>query len=350
MTITEQLPSSESIRWTPLCRRTDLEVGWGEAALVGTAQAAIFLVPDGRIFAVSNHDPATGAAVMSRGIVGSRAGRATIASPLHKDVFDLQTGECYTRPGELHLPTWWVREDEGVIFVAPRPVLVAASHGTADPAGQRAVAGLVDAVRAARPELVVEPSFVDVQEPDVARTLAGLPDEVGARIVPLLLSAGFHVHVDLQQTRQATQRPVTVSGALGPDRRLAQLLHRRLLEAGFDAESTDRVVLGAAGSTDASAVRDCRLTAAYLAELVQRPVTAAFLAHAEPGLAAAVQQVREEGPGRVFVATYLLAPGFFAGRAAAAGADVTTEPLLTADGPVPPELVEIVGELYDGRD
>lgn len=107
--------------WTTVCRRAELSPWWGEAALVGGGQVALFLIPedgDEHVYAVSNLDPATGAAVMARGIVGSRQGRPTVASPLHKDVFDLVTGECYTNP-VLHLPVWQVRQHDGEISVAP---------------------------------------------------------------------------------------------------------------------------------------------------------------------------------------------------------------------------------------
>ena len=49
----------------------------------------------------------------------------------------------------------------------------------------------------------------------------------------------------------------------------------------------------------------------------------------------------------MIVASYLLAPGYFQDLAERAGADVVTPPLLVADEPVPPELVEIVLERYD---
>jgi len=337
-------PNSDG-QWTTVCTRDQLEPLWGEAALVDGAQVALFLMPDGRLFAVSNADPATGAQLMSRGIVGSKAGRPTIASPLHKDVFDLDSGLCYTKP-TLRLPTWRVREYDGFVQVAPRPALVAASHGTSDPAGQRAVAGLVAAVRAANPGLSVLDSFVDVQSPDVPETMAGLPPQVPVAIVPLLLSAGYHVHVDLADAaRAAAPREVQVSGALGPDRRLAAVLARRLYEAGLD--SGDRVVLAAAGSSNASAVADCHTMGALLAEELAMPVTVSFISAAEPRVPAAVSDQRAEHPGaRVIVATYLLAPGYFANLAADAGADVTSGPLLL-DGVEPPsELVDIVAELY----
>ncbi|KUG58501.1 hypothetical protein AVL62_10930 [Serinicoccus chungangensis] len=122
VTVTSTRCSSTDL-WTPVCRRDQLAPGWGEAALLGDTQVALFLVVEqvgcaGRVYAVSNLDPATGAAVISRGIVGSRSGCPTIASPLHKDVFDLSTGDCLTRT-DLRLPVWAVREVDGLIELAP---------------------------------------------------------------------------------------------------------------------------------------------------------------------------------------------------------------------------------------
>jgi len=104
--------------WTPVCRVSDLEPLWGEAALVGAEQIALFRLADDRLFAVSNIDPATQAAVMSRGIVGSKGDRPTIASPLLKDVYELETGSCLTQAG-LGLPIWRIRVDDGIVHVAP---------------------------------------------------------------------------------------------------------------------------------------------------------------------------------------------------------------------------------------
>lgn len=79
--------------WTDVCAFADLESFWGEAALVAGHQVAIVRLPDDRVFAVGNLDPVADAQVMSRGIVGSRGDRPTIASPLHKEVYDLGSGE-----------------------------------------------------------------------------------------------------------------------------------------------------------------------------------------------------------------------------------------------------------------
>jgi sirohydrochlorin ferrochelatase len=236
------------------------------------------------------------------------------------------------------------------------PALVACSHGTASPDGQAAVAGLVAAVAAARPDLEVHEAFVDVQQPDPAAVLEMLPTGRKARLVPLLLSAGYHVFVDLSEIA-AEREGADVAPALGPDPRLAGLLHRRLVSAGL--RDGDQVVLAAAGSSDARAVADCAAVAASLASRLGTPVSAAYLSAAAPRLTDAIAAQRSPRAsagagqpgsaatgGRVVVATYLLAPGYFADVAASSGADLVTSPLLLPDEPPAPELVDIVVERY----
>jgi len=222
-----------------------------------------------------------------------------------------------------------------------QPVLIACSHGTASAVGQSAVAGLVAAIAARRPDLDVRAAFVDVQEPGIATVLEALSG-APARVVPLLLSAGYHVYVDLAETA-AAHAGTTLAPALGPDQRLVELLARRLHEAGL--RDDDTVIVAAAGSSDPRAVGDVRDTAEALGHLLGRPSSAAYLSAAEPRLAQAVDEARTEGR-RVVVATYLLAPGHFSDLAAASGADVVTPPLLSASEPPAPELVDLVLERY----
>lgn len=224
-----------------------------------------------------------------------------------------------------------------------RPVLIACSHGTTSPDGQAAVAGLVSAVASSRPNLDVRAAFVDVEEPRVSEVLDSLDGEP-ARVVPLLLSAGYHVYVDLAEA-VAAHANATLAGALGPDPRLPQLLARRLRHAGLHDD--DAVILAAAGSSDPRAVEDCRDVAEALGHVIGRPSSAAYLSAAEPRLDVAVSRAREEG-GRVVVATYLLAPGYFADLAASCGADVVTPPLLLPTEPPPMELVDLVLGRYTG--
>jgi nitrite reductase (NADH) small subunit len=79
---------------TRVCSVADLSPELGVAALVGGVQVAIFRLADERIYAVQNLCPFSGAHVISRGITGSRADVPTIASPIYKQVFSLETGEC----------------------------------------------------------------------------------------------------------------------------------------------------------------------------------------------------------------------------------------------------------------
>ena len=103
--------------WRPICRHEDLQPERGVAALVGGQQVAVFRTFDGTLHAIDNQDPFTAAYVLSRGIVGSRRGAATVASPLHKQVFDLRTGVCLdedTVSGQVYA----VRSRDGVVEVA----------------------------------------------------------------------------------------------------------------------------------------------------------------------------------------------------------------------------------------
>ncbi|MCD5346889.1 nitrite reductase small subunit NirD [Agromyces sp. H3Y2-19a] len=104
------------VAWVRTCGVDDLEPGWGEVALHGSRQIALVLLDDREVYAVDHHDPHTGAPVMARGIVGSRGERPTIASPLHKEVYDLGTGECFT-DGSLALRTYRTRIVGGMIEV-----------------------------------------------------------------------------------------------------------------------------------------------------------------------------------------------------------------------------------------
>jgi nitrite reductase (NADH) small subunit len=106
-------------RWEPICRYDQLEVEQGMAALVEDVQVAIFRTFDGRLFALDNQDPFTGAFVLSRGIVGDRDGVPTVASPLHKQAFDLRTGGCLDEQ-HVAVPTYGVRLHHDVVEVAIR--------------------------------------------------------------------------------------------------------------------------------------------------------------------------------------------------------------------------------------
>ena len=108
---------SPATTWVDVCGIDDLIPGRGVAALVGDRQVAIFLVPGGELAAVDNLDPCSGAAVLSRGIVGSAGDLVHVASPVHKQRFDLRTGTCLD--ADASIAVWSARVVDGRIEVAP---------------------------------------------------------------------------------------------------------------------------------------------------------------------------------------------------------------------------------------
>ncbi|HEY8545393.1 MAG TPA: nitrite reductase small subunit NirD [Acidimicrobiales bacterium] len=99
--------------WVDVVAVDELTPGRGVAALVAGRQVAIFLTADDEVHALDNLDPFSGAHVLSRGIVGDRAGVPKVASPMYKQSFDLRTGRCL--------------DDDGVA-VAVHPVRVVAGR------------------------------------------------------------------------------------------------------------------------------------------------------------------------------------------------------------------------------
>jgi len=112
----DEAASTSTAGWQRVCLVDDLEPAWGEAALVAGRQIALFRTGTDEVFAVAHQDPATGAHVMARGILGSRGNRPTIASPLHKEVYDLETGACFSTPG-LSLATFSTRITDGYVEI-----------------------------------------------------------------------------------------------------------------------------------------------------------------------------------------------------------------------------------------
>jgi nitrite reductase (NADH) small subunit len=99
--------------WTKVCNVGDILPDCGVAALIHGLQIAIFRLRSG-FYAISDYDPFSGAYVLSRGIVGDRAGVIKVASPIYKQSFSLLTGECLDDPA-VKLPTYPVRVmDDGV--------------------------------------------------------------------------------------------------------------------------------------------------------------------------------------------------------------------------------------------
>jgi nitrite reductase (NADH) small subunit len=133
---------ARTARWVAVCRLEDLARERGAAALVDGEQVALVRLVDDRVFAVQQLDPFCGAAVMSRGIVGSRSidgsDVPTLASPMFRQVFDLVTGRCLDGVGKdpIDLRTWAVAVTDGVVHIAAVPAgPVEAAPETAEATG-----------------------------------------------------------------------------------------------------------------------------------------------------------------------------------------------------------------------
>lgn len=202
-------------------------------------------------------------------------------------------------------------------------VMIACAHGTANADGRARINQLRADIATLRPGLEVLEAYVDVQDPALPDVVAAVPEGVPTVVVPLLLTVGFHVQVDIADA--VASRPNTLAAApLGPDPRLAKLLDDRLGELPADWG----IVLAAAGSSRPEAAEHIEVLAAHLAVLRPQRIVAAYGASAHPLVPEAVKQLREEGVAGVAIASYLLGPGFFHEQLSGAGADFVAAPLL----------------------
>ncbi len=214
---------------------------------------------------------------------------------------------------------------------APRP-LVLALHGSRDPRAWAVSDALRTAVVGRLPGVGVHLGWADVLTPTLTDTLG----RIGACVVvPVFLTSGYHVRVDLPDAVAASGgRAVLTSRVDG----LVAAVADRLAEAGGPL---DAVVLAAAGSSRAESLAEVRAAARELAAVVGRPVEAAFLTAASPTVPEAVAAFAARG-ARVSVASYLLAPGVFHTRLLGL-APVVSEPV-----GVHPALVATIVRRYAG--
>ncbi len=220
------------------------------------------------------------------------------------------------------------------------PSLVLCAHGTANPDGQQVLLDLLDGVRRSLPQVRVDAAYVDVQQPGPAQVVADLYDAADPPvIVPLLLSTGYHVEVDIAAVLR--DYPGTrASIALGPSELLTDVLVDRVGETG--AGAGDAVVFAAAGSSRAAATRDAELARGSFAARWDGPVVLAYGSAGAPTVPDAVAQLRDRvGAARVVIVAYLVGPGHFHDKLHTAGADLVGAPL-GAD----PRMVELIVRRY----
>lgn len=213
----------------------------------------------------------------------------------------------------------------------PEPVLVAVAHGSADPRAASTTKELMTVVarRAAERAGAAGLNVPDLRLAYLGHAAPSLPQamstiEPGARVtvLPLLLTEAYHSKTDIPRVlgrlgREFPRLRFGYGAALGPHPLLLQAMERRLAEAHPTgaAPAQTGVVLAAAGSSDPDAnATVARLAAQWQARAGWFAVRPAYASAADPSPAAAVAGLLGAGARRVLVATYLLAPGFFADR------------------------------------
>jgi sirohydrochlorin ferrochelatase len=181
--------------------------------------------------------------------------------------------------------------------------LVSVAHGTRHPTGND-VARALTAAAGERLGVTALTSYVEISSPLFEDVMAALDEP--AVVVPLLLSTGYHVRVDLPRAVATASVPVSLGAPLGPDPQLAVAQADRLRESG--AIPGQRVAMVAAGSQDPAAFPDLEAAVELLAQEWGGAVVLATLGGEGRRPAEVVR------PGDA-VSPYLLAPGHFAERA-----------------------------------
>lgn len=230
-----------------------------------------------------------------------------------------------------------------------RPALVVCAHGTDDPDGRATTLAIAAAARERLPGVEVRDAYVDVQTPvlgDVVDALVAAHHAVV--VVPVLLTLGYHVEVDVEEAVGRHPGHAVSTGPLGPHEALVDALVDRLSEAGVDPFVP--VVVAVAGSSRPAAIGVGLGVGESLGRRRPGSVTVGFLAAASPSVPEAVAALRSGGGGsggpgaveRVALASYLIGRGFFQRKLNRSGGDVVTEPL----GPHP-RLIDVVVERYE---
>jgi sirohydrochlorin ferrochelatase len=220
------------------------------------------------------------------------------------------------------------------------PALVALAHGSRDPRSAQTVTSLAEEVRTMRPDLRIEPAFLELSKPSFSQVVDRLVragyDEIV--VVPLLLTEAYHAKVDVPRAiAEATERHeglrIRGTGVLGLEPVFLEVLDRRLRAALSDARvrELDALVLAAAGSSDQLANQAVSRLARLWGSRHRLPTVAAYASAAPPATGEAVRQFRAEGRRHIAVGSLFLAPGTLPDRAAElaleAGAVAVSDPL-----------------------
>jgi sirohydrochlorin ferrochelatase len=220
------------------------------------------------------------------------------------------------------------------------PALIALAHGSRDPRSARTVREIVATTKQMRPDLRIEPAFLDHARPSLDTVVDRLVAK-GEReivVVPLLLTSAFHARVDVPQAVEAAASrhdglAVRTAEVIGTDASLLSVLDERLRAALRTARvrELDALVLASAGSSDARANAVVARLARLWGARHHLPTSVAFASASPPSTGEAIREWRRQGRRHVAVGSLFIAPGLLPDRAAElaleAGAVAVSEPL-----------------------
>jgi sirohydrochlorin cobaltochelatase len=196
--------------------------------------------------------------------------------------------------------------------------LMIVAHGTVDEAGQAESFRLLDQVRALRPGLRADLSFLELCPPPISESVAAAVADGVTRmtIVPLVLLGAGHAKGDvpaaiaLERDRHP-QVAFTYGAPLGVRPEILELVDRRLAEAVPEEQREETaVILIGRGSSDPDANADLFKVARMLWEGRPWPmVEAGFVSLAEPSVPEALDRCRALGAKRIALLPYFLFTG-----------------------------------------
>ena len=280
------------------------------------------LAETARRLVASGRPPTTPVAIVESGWTPSQ--RTTVATL--GDVAEVAAREGVRSPAVVVVgEVVRVREQVGdlvppTLLADAAPSLVLLAHGSPDPRHAKGVEKVAEQVRRRWPGQV-HAAYLDHHPPsatDVADRLTG------GVVVPLLLTAAYHVKTDVPEAAAAMDAvgrgSYGIAGALGPDPALFAAADELLARGGYQPDPHTGVVVFAGGSSDRAAI------SAIGAAIQERPAWAVAALAGGDEIGEVADRLRAGGAERVLVVTYMVAEGVLRDRmvthAEKAGAEV----------------------------
>ncbi|MDA1361901.1 sirohydrochlorin chelatase [Glycomyces luteolus] len=245
--------------------------------------------------------------------------------------------------------------------------LMIVAHGTTDPAGQAESFQLLEEVRALRPNLRADLSFLELCPPPISEAVAAaVADGVDRMTIqPLVLLGAGHAKGDVPAAIAAERDrhphvTFTYGAPLGIRPEILELTDRRLREAVPESEREETaVILIGRGTSDPDANGDLFKAARLLWEGRPWPIVeAGFVSLAQPSVPEALERCRALGAKRIALLPYFLFTGVLERRIrqqthewAAANPDVAVidAPYLGPDRAVAEALLARADETESGQ-